>query len=98
MKYRAPDDSDQKRLRDDLNGYRRCAGLTLPQMAAKLGIPAFRLEKIEKGIQPCPEDLVLKASEISQPTFVEYPDPEEDENPDRDAPWGPDDLLWSDGF
>lgn len=64
MRYRDPHDQEQVQRREDLAYYRKRLGLSLPEMATKLKVAAFRLDKIEKGIQPCSEELVLAASEI----------------------------------
>ena len=64
MKYRKPDNDDQARWAKDIKNYRLHIGLSVESMAKHLGIPAFRLSKIEAGVQPATEELCLKASEV----------------------------------
>jgi len=64
MQHFNRNDGDQIQWRKDLKGYRLSLGFSLELMAKKMGMTAFRLDKIEQGIQQCSEELVLQASEI----------------------------------
>ena len=48
--------------------------LEISEMAEKLGISAFRLDKIEKGIQPCSGELLEAASELRWPDRLDLED------------------------
>ena len=56
---------DLEEWRKTIWGCRISAALTIEEMAKKLGIPAFRLDKIEKAAQPATEALADLALEIS---------------------------------
>jgi len=64
MRYRAPSNDDHERWRNAIKGYRQSIGLSVEGMAKALGIPAFRLDKIEKGVQPASADLEAKACSL----------------------------------
>lgn len=56
---------DLELWRKEIRQARISAALTIEEMAKKLKIPAFRLDKIEKGSQPATEALWDQALEIS---------------------------------
>ena len=58
---------EQEERCKELCNYRKQLKLEIPEMAEKLGLSAFRLDKIEKGIQPCSEELFDKATELRFP-------------------------------
>jgi transcriptional regulator with XRE-family HTH domain len=79
MKSNIFDEETQDRAKD-VKGFRLAVGLSLEAFAKRLGIPAFRLDKIEKGIQICSEELRLKASEVyGEEQEILFPEPDFDE-------------------
>jgi transcriptional regulator with XRE-family HTH domain len=84
MRYRSPANEKLELWRHDLKSYRQQSGLSVEAMAKHLGIPAFRLTKIEAGVQPATEELALRASEV----WANYTDRDYDsfeEAAERDA-------------
>ena len=99
MKYRAPDDNEQAERRKHLKNYRLHVGLSIEGMAKILGISAFRLDKIEQGVQPCSEELVLQASEVwfeSMEEDYHCSQPDEDEIPEPLCDIDNDTMPWPD--
>ena len=95
MRYRKPDNEEQARWRSDIESCRKYIGLSVEAMAKHLGIPAFRLDKIEKGVQPATEELARQANDL----WEEFSEREHEEAQERsrrldamlsqedDAPW-----------